>query len=120
MTETDLNRLCEQVAVTGEQMEYLINAIERYVPDVTVWAFGSRIKGSSRPTSDLDLAFLCDKKTAKKGLPRLSEALRESDLPFKVQILDYNRLPENMKENIRQQYVVLCKPPQDDELKTTN
>jgi predicted nucleotidyltransferase len=93
-------------------MTFLLEAIEQCVPGATVWAFGSRVKGSSRPASDLDLAFLCDNETAKKDLPRLSETLRESDLPFKIQILDFNRLPENMKENIRRQYVLLYKPPQ--------
>lgn len=107
MNKTDFNLLCEQVAVSAEHLRFLLNEIERYVPKATVWAFGSRVDGTHRPTSDLDLAVHCNKETAKKDLPKLNECLIESDLPFKVQLLDYDRLPENMQENIKTKYVVL-------------
>jgi len=96
--------------MSAENMEYLLDTIGRYIPRATVWAFGSRVKGTHHPASDLDLAVHCDKETARKELPRLNEALIESDLSFKVQVLDYNRLPENMQEMIRQQYVVIYAP----------
>jgi predicted nucleotidyltransferase len=76
----------------------------------TVWAFGSRVKWSHRPASDLDLAVLCDKEIAKKILPKLNEVFVESDLPFKVQLLDFNRLPANMQDNIKNNFVVLYQP----------
>ena len=112
MKPNELNVLCRQVAVSAEEMEYLLDTIRRYIPHATVWAFGSRIAGTHRPNSDLDLAVLCDKETALKNLPRLHETLTESDLPFKVQLLDFNRLPEHMKNNIQEKYVVLYQPEQ--------
>ena len=111
MKQADIETLCRQVDITSEQLKYLLNEMQHYLPDATVWAFGSRVKGSNRPTSDLDLAVHCDKETARKDLPRLNAALVESDLPFKVQLLDFDRLPENMRDNIREKFVVLY-PPQ--------
>lgn len=108
--QDNLNSLCQRVAISAEQMLFLLNVIRESIPDTTVWAFGSRITDKYRPMSDLDLAVLCDKKTARKNLPWLNEALIESDLPFKVQVLDYNRLPQNMQDIIKQQYVVLHVP----------
>jgi predicted nucleotidyltransferase len=105
--QVDLNVLCEQVAISDRHLRWLLDAIERYIPAATVWAFGSRVTGSCRPTSDLDLAVHCGKETARNDLPRLNEALIESDLPFRVQLLDYDRLPESMKANIKEKYVVL-------------
>jgi hypothetical protein len=58
----------------------------------------------------LDLAILCDKETAKKQLPKLNEIFIESDIPFRVQLLDFNRLPENMQGNIKKRYVILYQP----------
>ena len=113
MSKADLNALCEQVAVSAEHLRCLLDEIERYISDATVWAFGSRVTGRHRPASDLDLAVHCDKETAQKDLPRLNEALIESDLPFKAQLLDFDRLPENMQANIKEKYVVLYPSPEE-------
>jgi predicted nucleotidyltransferase len=106
---SDLQTLAAQIAVPVPHLRYLLEQLKLYVPLATVWAFGSRIKGSHHPASDLDMAILCDKETA-KVLPKLNDILVESDLPFKVQLLDFNRLPPNMQENIKTKYVVLYQP----------
>jgi predicted nucleotidyltransferase len=106
----DLQALAEQIAIPVPHLRYLLEQIELYIPKATVWAFGSRVKGAYRPASDLDVAVLCDKETAKRALPKLNEVFVESDLPFKVQLLDFNRLPENMQENIKKRFVVLYQP----------
>ena len=98
------------VAIPEPHRHYLLSQIERFLPHATVWAFGSRVKGTHRSTSDLDLAIICDKKTAHQSLLQLGAVLEESDLPFKVQLLDFNRLPKNMQDNIKQEYVVFNTP----------
>jgi predicted nucleotidyltransferase len=103
----DLQQLAEQITVSVRHLSYLLEQLKLYIPDATVWAFGSRVKGSNRTSSDLDLAVLCDKETAKKQLPKLNEVFIESNIPFKVQLLDFNRLPVNMQENIKEKYVIL-------------
>lgn len=110
MNKADFNLLCEQIAVSAEHLQFLLDEIRTFIPKATVWAFGSRIDGTARPASDLDLAVHCDKETAQKELPKLNERLIESDLPFKVQILDFDRLPENMQANIKTNYVELYPP----------
>jgi uncharacterized protein len=102
--------LCERIALSAEHLRIVLQEVERHIPTATVWAFGSRVKGSHRPQSDLDLAILCDKETAQNNLPRLNEALDESDLPFRVQTLDFHRLPQHMQDNIRQSFIVLYHP----------
>jgi len=106
----DLEQLAEQISIPIRHLSYLLEQLKLYIPDATVWAFGSRVKGSSRTSSDLDLAVLCDKHVAQKQLPKLNEVFIESDIPFKVQLLDFNRLPVNMQENIKKKYVILCRP----------
>jgi predicted nucleotidyltransferase len=108
--------LCERVALSAEHLRIVLQEIERHIPTATVWAFGSRVKGSHRPQSDLDLAILCDKDTARANLPQFNEALDESDLPFRVQTLDFHRLPQNMQDNIRQSFVVLYQPISEKEI----
>jgi predicted nucleotidyltransferase len=107
---SDLQTLAARISVPIPHLQYLLEQLKLYVPGATVWAFGSRIKGSHHPASDLDLAVLCDKETALKILPKLNDIFIESNLPFKVQLLDFNRLPPNMQENIKTRYIVLCLP----------
>ncbi len=39
----------------------IVHAIlQKNVPDREVWAFGSRVKGTAKPFSDLDLAIIGD------------------------------------------------------------
>ena len=110
MNRVNFKELAKQIAIPVSHLRYLTEQIELYIPRATAWAFGSRVKWSHRPMSDLDLAVHCDKETAKRILPKLNEVFVESDLPFKVQLLDFNRLPENMQENIKKKYVVLYQP----------
>ena len=110
MNPADLQQLAKRITVSVRHLRYLLEQLKLYIPDATVWAFGSRVKGSNRTSSDLDLAVLCDKQTAKKQLPKLNEVFVESDIPFKVQLLDFNRLPANMQENIKKKYVILYRP----------
>ncbi|MBN2590831.1 MAG: nucleotidyltransferase domain-containing protein [Sedimentisphaerales bacterium] len=107
MNPSDLEKLAQNIAVPENHLQYILEQLKTYLPDSIIWAFGSRIKGSNRPVSDLDLAVFCDKDTAKKQMPKLNEIFIESDIPFKIQLLDFNRLPENMKDNIKKQYVII-------------
>ena len=110
MNQTHLDKLCRQIAISANHLRYLLEQIELHIPSATVWAFGSRVAWSHHPASDLDIAVHCDKETAKKTLPKLSGIFTESDMPFKVQLLDFVRLPENMQEYIMKKYVVLYQP----------
>jgi predicted nucleotidyltransferase len=50
--------------------------------------FGSRARGGARQYSDLDLALEWDRPLGLDLLGRIAEALSESDLPYKVDIVD--------------------------------
>lgn len=116
MTTPKDKPLCERIALSPDHLRIMLHQIQRHIPTATVWAFGSRVKGSHRPQSDLDLAVLCDKETARTNLPQLNEALDESDLPFRVQTLDFHRLPQHMQDNIQKYYIVLYQPQGENEV----
>ena len=80
-----------------------------HLPDVEVWAYGSRITGASHDGSDLDLVLRAPdlRKIPIGRLSDLWEALRESTIPFLVEARDWARLPEGFHEEIERDYVVL-------------
>ena len=55
---------------------------------ITVWAFGPRATWNARKFSDLDLAIIGEQPTGLDLSSRLAEAFAESNLPYKVDLVD--------------------------------
>ncbi|WMJ08716.1 nucleotidyltransferase family protein [Nitrosomonas sp. sh817] len=92
--------------VTPDQRKILLDLLNDYLPGVTVWAYGSRIKGTARPQSDLDLAVFASAEH-KRSVAALKEALEESQLPFRVDLFVWDEIPAQFRDNIQQAHVVL-------------
>ena len=81
----------------------------KHLPDVEVWAYGSRVNGRSYDGSDLDLVLRGHRliKIPLEQLLEFREAVRESSIPILVEAHDWVRLPENFQRNIKRNYVLL-------------
>jgi len=71
----------------------------------TFYAFGSRTKGTQRKHSDLDICFI-------EPIPyniqaHIEEDFTESDLPFKVDVGDFNLMTEEFKTTIKKDLQLL-------------
>ena len=75
-------------------------ALHRHVPDRKVLAFGSRANLRAKRYSDLDLAILGDEPLSLDTTSALAEELGESDLPFKVDLVDWTTVDEAFREII--------------------
>ncbi len=80
----------------------LKNIFKQTVPNAQVWAYGSRINGTAHEGSDLDLVLVGD-----GDIYALKEALQESNIPFLVDVVKFENLPESFKKEILKKYVVL-------------
>jgi predicted nucleotidyltransferase len=73
-----------------------------------VRAFGSRVTGRGvKKHSDLDLVVIGKAKLAPGITQLVSEAFQESDLPFRVDVLDWNSLHREFQSAIEKESVVL-------------
>jgi uncharacterized protein len=77
------------------------------VPGREVRAFGSRVTGNAKPYSDLDLAIIADEPLDFDTFRLLQEAFETSDLPFRVDVLDWNGISKSFRQVIEKKYVVL-------------
>lgn len=95
------------LALPDRYAAMLHELLAAHLRDVEVWAYGSRVTGGSHPASDLDLVArsIPNPNTPAAGLIPLRTALMESNLPIRVQIVDWARLPAPMREEIGQAYV---------------
>ncbi len=90
-----------------EHLKLVQEILNTYVPDCTVWAFGSRTQRNAKPTSDLDLAILDLHPSKAKIIGKLLEAFEESTLPMKVDVLDWNQTNESFRNIIERQKISL-------------
>ena len=99
----------KSIVMTPRAYDTLHALLKRYLPDTTVWAYGSRVKGRARAQSDLDLvAFAAPEQRLSVFL--LKEALEESNLPFRVDLLIWDDIPASFHREIERDYVTLLSP----------
>jgi len=77
------------IALTPQELAQVRAVLAEHLPaGVKVGVFGSRAGGTPKPWSDLDLVLEGEAPLALALLARLSEAFDESDLPWKVDLVD--------------------------------
>lgn len=87
--------------------EIVRNILARHVPQYEVWAFGSRAKGTAREYSDLDLAIITDHPLGLSMSAAISDDFVESDLPIKVDVVDWATTSEAFRRIIESDKVVV-------------
>ena len=96
-----------QLNIKNEHLIIVKNILKQHITDaVTIWLFGSRVTNNSKPYSDLDIA-LEDKTNHRidlKTLTKIQSDFIESDLPWKVDVIDYDSTSGIFRDNIN-----LCK-----------
>lgn len=85
------------------------NILEKFVPHHEVWAFGSRVTGKAKEYSDLDLTVISKKPLPLKTMSLMKEAFSESNLPFKVDLVDWSLISEEFQKVIEGGYCVISK-----------
>ncbi len=78
------------------------------IPGREVWAFGSRVKGTAKDTSDLDRTVIGDDPLDFRTLGTLRDLFSSSDLPYKVDVLDWSRIAPSFREIVQKEKIVLC------------
>jgi predicted nucleotidyltransferase len=86
-------------------------AIVRDILRLEVWAFGSRTKGTAWKYSDLDLAVITSEPLSFLVRGNLAEDFSESDLTFRVDLLDWATTRDNFRRLIEQDKIVVQPKP---------
>lgn len=92
--------------VKPKYLEMLNGILSNYCPEAEIWAYGSRVNGESHDGSDLDLVVKSFNNPDKK-LYELKELLRDSNIPFLIDINEFDYLPDNFKKEILNGYIII-------------
>lgn len=103
-----VNTPTEQISIdlSPLQLKEVKALLAKYLPNTPVWAYGSRVRWSARPNSDLDIVAFASPAQAKQ-VSLLREAFEESNLPFTVDFFVWDTVPEKFRDNIQREYIVL-------------
>lgn len=92
-----------------QDQQALCDLISQYVPDVSVWVYGSRINGRSHDGSDLDVVLRSGDLSVIdfERMQALRDAICESNIPILIDIRDWAVLPESFHQEILKAYIEL-------------
>lgn len=95
------------IEIRSEHWSIVRGILGELVSDREVWAFGSRALFRAKKHSDLDLAILGEEALSLTALAALRDAFEESDLPFRVDVVDWATAGEAFRRIIERDRVVV-------------
>ena len=88
-------------------LETVQRILTEHAPECEVRAYGSRVTWTATDYSDLDLAVVGSEPFSLRRMRQLKEAFEESDLPIRVDVLDWHVLSDGFKHVIAEEYEVI-------------
>lgn len=95
------------IELRPEHWEIVARILQKHLANREVWAFGSRATRRAKEFSDLDLAVIGDQSLGLDLEAALAEDFAASDLPFKVDVVDWATTPDSFRRIIERDKVVL-------------
>ena len=95
------------IEIKPQDWSVVLRILQEQVPGVEVWAFGSRARRTAKPYSDLDLALITQQPLSLGKLASITEAFDNSDLPIRVDVVDWAATSETFRKIIERDKVVL-------------
>ena len=103
------------IDLPADHRRLVLNIIRANLPQGTkAWVFGSRATGRARRYSDLDLALDAGRRMTLDEIARLTEAFSDSDLPYKVDLVDWRDIDDRWRHIVLSERVALTEAAQPD------
>lgn len=84
----------------------IISLLTVLFPDAKIYLYGSRARGDHQESSDIDLAIDSHTKLSFTKLGEARSILEASQIPHRVDIVDYNSASERLRPLIDQDKIV--------------
>ncbi len=99
----------EKLYIDQRHLSMVMAIIEPY--DYSFFAFGSRVTGKNKKLSDLDLFYLDE--IPNKVILELEEAFEESDIPFKIDLVNFKKCDTDFQDLILRDYMCIKESEKD-------
>lgn len=94
------------VSIGPDDKKKIIGILSVLFPQAKLYVFGSRVKNQSSKFSDLDIAIDIGKKIDLFDISEAKDMFANSNIPFNLDIVDYNNIPSYLRESIDKEKVV--------------
>jgi predicted nucleotidyltransferase len=89
------------IHLSSQNIQIVKNILKRNIPERHVLVFGSRVTEKFKPHSDLDLCILGETPLSFEQLDNLRESFSESDLPIRVDLVDWATITPEFRKVIK-------------------
>ncbi|MBQ5610908.1 MAG: nucleotidyltransferase domain-containing protein [Fibrobacteraceae bacterium] len=96
------------ISLDSNHLETVKRILELHFNGLEVLAYGSRVSGVNlTPDADLDIVVVSEKPISLEDMISVEQAFAESGLPFRVDIVDWAKLPESIQKAIKKENEVI-------------
>lgn len=95
------------LVLSDDERDEVLRILKEQVPQYAVWVFGSRVCGGAKPYSDLDIVIVTTVPLTFAQRADIEGAFDESDLVFKVDVVDWASTKESFRKIINDCKIVL-------------
>ncbi|MBS4026156.1 MAG: nucleotidyltransferase domain-containing protein [Clostridia bacterium] len=95
------------IKLSKNDLQIVKTIFKNHVPNFEVFVFGSRVNGNIHDHSDLDIALKGPDKIDLLLLADIKDEFQNSDVPFRVDIIDFNRVSPEFQKVILNNHFLL-------------
>lgn len=97
-----------ELCLEKEHLEAVQRILGAHFAGLEVDAYGPRVTGVDlTPETTLNVAVVSDKPIPVEEMLNVEKAFADRGLPFRVDVIDWAKLTENMQKSIRKEHVVI-------------
>ena len=95
------------LCIETDQLEKVQRILALHFEGLEVWAHGARVTGVDlTPETELELVVISERPLSFEAMTAVEKAFVESGLPFRVDIIDWAKLPESLQKQIKKEHDV--------------
>lgn len=96
------------ISIDSNHLETVKRILDLHFNGLEVLAYGSRVSGVNlTPDADLDIVVVSEKPISLENMISVEKAFAETELPFRVDIVDWAKLPESLQKAIKKEHAVI-------------
>lgn len=95
------------LTLSKHEKSLILQLLKQHFPTAEYRCFGSRVNGTHQPYSDLDIAIISAQPLPLAAWSEADEAFADSDLAYKIDLVDYARVSPEFQQHINTSSVPL-------------
>ena len=84
----------------------IIAVISALMPDVKIYLFGSRARGTNTLMADIDIALDGEKELSRADVDEVKSMFKESNIMYMIDVVDFHSVSKIMQEQILKDRVI--------------